>query len=130
MGSPSGASASPGTPSLPVVLSIAGVTLNNEAIEQSISTFMSEPAKIQHTFGQAKHGLEALEEEFGSKEQVLRRVLNAANGQFQEEEVNNITTSIEGESGTYTVGMTGVVQNGIFRIGSLWNAIINISGEL
>lgn len=80
---------------------------------QAAYSYATQANKLDHIF-RAEHNLESLVAKFGSREAVVRDMLDSIKGQTPASGVFEITTNISGQ----TVVVRGAVVDGVTRIGT------------
>jgi len=78
---------------------------------------MRDGNNVSHLFAKkVSHEFSSLVEEFGSQENLVRQILTEANGRINMKGVTDIIVKIKGQK----IRVTGVINDGIFKVGSFW----------
>jgi hypothetical protein len=88
---------------------------SGSTIDEAVELVMNDPNKLNHIFSD-KHNLDPLATSLGGKENTIRAVLNAANGNLPANGIYDIPVNVNGQ----TVFIRGNVMGGIPRIGTMY----------
>ncbi len=88
---------------------------SKSTIDNAVGLVMKDPNKLSHLFA-AKHNLGPLLSKFGSQQNTVRAVLNAANGKLP---ASGIFINTPVNVGGQNVFIRGNVINGIPRLGTM-----------
>jgi RHS repeat-associated protein len=97
------------------VLGRTGTKAAEEDLSKAAFKYATEPNKLTHIFRE-EHGLDTLVQQFGSRESVVREVLTSITGRTPVSGYFEVTTQVGGQ----TLKVSGVVQNGITKIGTFF----------
>ena len=93
----------------------AGITKICKITSKSVTKI--DPNKISHIFDQAKHGLQPLVNQFGSKEAAFQAMQKATEAVVKSKGITGVF-EITVKVGTETVTVRGNVLNGVTKIGT------------